>query len=31
MDHSGWYDRKSKEKPFNRIEDIVFVSAMGLP
>ena len=31
MDHKGWYDRKSKEKPFNRIEDIRFVSAMGPP
>ena len=31
MDHGGWYDRKSKEKPFNRIEDIVFISAMGPP
>jgi dynein heavy chain len=31
MDHQGWYDRKSKEKPFNKIEDIVFVSAMGPP
>jgi dynein heavy chain len=29
MDHKGWYDRKSKEKPFNIIEDITFVSAMG--
>ena len=31
MDHKGWYDRKSKEKPFNRIEDMLFVSAMGPP
>ena len=31
MDHQGWYDRKSKEKPFNRIEDIIFISAMGPP
>ena len=31
LDHAGWYDRKSKEKPFNKIEDIVFVSAMGPP
>lgn len=31
MDHQGWFDRKSKEKPFNKIEDIVFVSAMGPP
>jgi dynein heavy chain len=31
MDHKGWYDRKSKEKPFNKIEDMFFVSAMGPP
>lgn len=31
MDHGGWYDRKSKEKPFHRIEDIVFISSMGPP
>ena len=31
MDHKGWYDRKTKEKPFNRIEDIIFISAMGPP
>ena len=31
MDHGGWYGRKSKEKLFYRIEDIVFVTAMGLP
>ena len=30
-DHGGWYDRKNKDKPFNRIVDIVFVSAMGPP
>lgn len=31
MDHKGWYDRKSKEKPFNRIEDMYFIAAMGPP
>lgn len=31
MDHKGWYERKSKEKEFKRIEDIVFISAMGPP
>lgn len=31
MDHKGWYDRTQKEKPFMKIEDIVFVSAMGPP
>lgn len=31
LDHGGWYDRKSKEKPFNKIEDIVIVAAMGPP
>lgn len=31
MDHKGWYDRTQKEKPFMRIEDIVFVAAMGPP
>ena len=31
MDHRGWYDRKTKEKPFQKIEDIIFVSAMGPP
>ena len=30
-DHGGWYDRKNKDKPFNKIVDIVFVSAMGPP
>jgi len=30
-DHGGWYDRKSKDKPFNRIVDVVLVSAMGPP
>jgi dynein heavy chain len=31
MDHQGWYDRTQKEKPFMKIEDIVFVAAMGPP
>jgi dynein heavy chain len=31
MDHSGWYDRKSKDKPFLRIEDLIIVSACGPP
>jgi|LauGreDrversion4_2_1035121.scaffolds.fasta_scaffold05692_6 dynein heavy chain len=31
MDHQGWYDRKSKEKPFMKIEDIIFIGAMGPP
>lgn len=31
LDHSGWYDRKTKEKPFNTIEDLILVSACGPP
>jgi dynein heavy chain len=31
LDHNGWYDRKSKEKTFMRIEDIILVCAMGPP
>lgn len=31
MDHGGWYDRKEKEKPFKKIEEIYFVCAMGPP
>ena len=31
MDHQGWYDRKSKEKPFMTIQDIIFICAMGPP
>ncbi len=31
MDHQGWYDRKSKEKTFRKIEDIILVCAMGPP
>jgi dynein heavy chain len=30
-DHGGWYDRKSKEKPFNRLVDIILVASMGPP
>jgi len=29
--HKGWYDRKSKEKPFLKIEDVIILSAMGPP
>ena len=31
MDHHGWYDRKSKEKNFKRVEDIILACAMGPP
>jgi len=31
MDYKGWYERKSKEKPFWTITDIILVSAMGPP
>ena len=31
MDHQGWYDRKSKEKSFMKIEDVIFICAMGPP
>lgn len=31
LDHGGWYDRKSKEKPFNRFEDLIIIAAMGPP
>lgn len=31
MDHSGWYDRLSKDKPFLTIEDLIIVSACGPP
>lgn len=31
FDHAGWYDRKSKEKHFMKIEEIIIVSAMGPP
>ena len=30
-DHGGWYDRDNKEKPFNRLVDIILVAAMGPP
>ena len=31
FDHKGWFDRKIKEKPFMRIEDIILIAAMGPP
>mmetsp|Transcript_4717 Transcript_4717/g.3242 ORF Transcript_4717/g.3242 Transcript_4717/m.3242 type:complete len:87 (+) Transcript_4717:591-851(+) len=31
LDHKGWFDRKLKEKPFNKLQDICVVSAMGPP
>ena len=31
MDHGGWYDRKSKEKPFLKIEAVLVIAAMGPP
>lgn len=31
MDHNGWYNRADKDKPFKKIEDIIFISAMGPP
>ena len=31
LDHKGWFDRKSKEKPFNKIEDTYILAAMGPP
>jgi dynein heavy chain len=31
MDHKGWYERKSKEKPFNKIEDMIMLASMGFP
>ena len=31
MDHNGWYDLKQKDKPFMKIEDIIFICAMGPP
>lgn len=31
LDHGGWYDRKSKEKPFLKIEGVLIVAAMGPP
>jgi len=31
MDHKGWYERITKEKNWMKIQDIIFVSAMGPP
>jgi dynein heavy chain, axonemal len=31
MDHHGWYDRKSKERPFMNIVEIMFICSMGPP
>ena len=31
LDHSGWYDRKSKERPLMHIDDIMFMCSMGPP
>ena len=31
LDHQGWYDRKLKDKPFMKIEDIILMCAMGPP
>lgn len=31
LDHNGWYDRKSKEKPLMRIVDIMLMCSMGPP
>mmetsp|Transcript_43297 Transcript_43297/g.50852 ORF Transcript_43297/g.50852 Transcript_43297/m.50852 type:complete len:127 (+) Transcript_43297:1961-2341(+) len=31
LDHRGWYDRKSKERPFMQISDIMFACSMGPP
>lgn len=31
MDHSGWYELKSKEKAWTKLEDVIFISAMGPP
>jgi dynein heavy chain len=31
LDHGGWYDRKSKEKPFLKIEAVLIIAAMGPP
>ncbi len=30
-DHEGWYEFKEKKKPFRKIEDLVFIAAMGPP
>lgn len=31
IDQGGWYDRKAKEKPLLRFEDLIIISAMGPP
>jgi dynein heavy chain len=31
LDHHGWYDRISKERPFKRIDDIIMLASMGPP
>jgi dynein heavy chain len=31
LGHKGWYDRKSKERPFLKIEDVLLVAAMAPP
>jgi dynein heavy chain len=31
LDHHGWYELKSKEKPFNKIEDMMILTALGPP
>jgi dynein heavy chain, axonemal len=31
LDHQGWYDIKTKEKLFMKIEDIILICAMGPP
>jgi len=31
FDYQGWYERKTKEKPFMKFEDMIYVSAMGPP
>jgi len=31
LDHKGWYDRKSKEKPFMNVVDIMYTCSMGPP
>lgn len=31
LDHKGWYDRKSKEKSFMNVVDIMMMCAMGPP
>jgi len=31
FDHKGWYELKSKEKAWTKLEDVIFVAAMGPP